>query len=56
MSDSFISFDDTYNDSNTLDQNNGNDITDTSQQINETHDSDQNGIIKKSLIKSLLNS
>ncbi|KAE9527314.1 hypothetical protein AGLY_013012 [Aphis glycines] len=45
MSDSFISFDDTYNDSNTLDQNdenNGNVITNTSQQINETHDSDQN--------------
>jgi len=49
MSDSFISFDDTRNDSNTMDQNdenNANDtITDTSQQINETHDSDQNGII-----------
>jgi len=55
MSDSFISFDDTHNDSNTLDQNdenNGNYITDISQQINETHDSDQNGIILKSLIKT----
>lgn len=49
MSDSFISFDDTHNDSNTLDQNNENNandiITDISQQINETHDSNQNGII-----------
>jgi len=48
MSDSFISFDDTHNDLNTLDQNddnNANVITDISQQINETHDSDQDGII-----------